>query len=338
MNPKITIGKVRSFDADGPAQMDNIGIPDVTKQKGLAINVRKLGAVGDGTVDDTNSIQESIDKAKENGGMVYFPDGKYLISQPLHLYEGTTLAGNSQKSVQIIQHSGGAHIIGNDCNWVTIKNISFKGPGMNASNGGGIGFGRQNNDNIMGTYMENVTVEQCVGLGVSINCPITSVFNNVRVIGIVGNGFSFYQSGTSITMNSCYAITCTQAGYEFNQMNYSTLNACAVEVCGIGFYMRSNCNNVALIGCGAEDQIPRNTVDGVEYKGVDYQLEGGVGNSMISCYSRNNQYAGTVLKGGNPTIMGYRQIGDAQFGILGDESAKAQLINNNCGSKVQIPA
>lgn len=31
---------------------------------------------------------------------------------------------------------------------------------MNSSNGGGIGFGRQNNANITGTYMENVTVER----------------------------------------------------------------------------------------------------------------------------------------------------------------------------------
>ena len=91
---------------------------------------------------------------------MYFPDGKYLISQPLRIYEGITLAGNSQKSVQIIQHSNAAHITGNDCNWVTIKDISFKGPGMNSSNGGGIGFGRQNNPNITGTYMENVTVER----------------------------------------------------------------------------------------------------------------------------------------------------------------------------------
>lgn len=301
-----------------------------------AINVLQNGAYGDGTHDDFQAIQDAIDQSKVTGGAVYIPDGKYLIKQSLKVYEGTTLIGNSQQSVKIIQNTGQTHISGTDCNYVTIKNITFQGPGMDASNGGGIGFGRQNNANIMGTYMENVSVINCVGLGISINCPITSLFNNVRVMGIVGNGFSFYQSGTSITMNSCYAITCTQAGYEFNQMNYCTLNSCAAEVCGIGFYLRGNCNSVALIGCGAEDQIPRNTVDGVVYKGVDYQLEGGIGNSMTSCYSRNNQYAGTSLIGGNPTITSYRQIGNAQYGIIADDSARVKLINNSCASKVQV--
>lgn len=301
-----------------------------------AINVLQNGAYGDGIHEDYQAIQDAIDRSKTTGGAVYFPDGKYLIKQSLKVYEGTTLIGNSQQSVKIIQNTGQTHISGTDCNYVTIKNITFQGPGMDASNGGGIGFGRQNNANIMGTYMENVSVINCVGIGISINCPITSLFNNVRVMGIVGNGFSFYQSGTSVTMNSCYAITCTQAGYEFNQMNYCTFNSCAVEVCGIGFYLRGNCNSIALIGCGAEDQIPRNTVDGVAYKGVDYQLEGGIGNSMTSCYSRNNQYAGTSLIGGNPTITSYRQIGNAQYGIIADESARVKLINNNCASKVQV--
>lgn len=313
-------------------------IKDINHNDSLhsAINVLQNGAYGDGTHDDSQAIQDAIDQSKATGGAVYFPDGKYLIKQSLKVYGGTTLIGNSQQSVKIIQNTGQTHISGTDCNYVTIKNITFQGPGMDASNGGGIGFGRQNNDNIMGTYMENVSVINCVGLGISINCPITSLFNNVRVMGIVGNGFSFYQSGTSVTMNSCYAITCTQAGYELNQMNYCTFNSCAVEVCGIGFYLRGNCNSVALIGCGAEDQIPRNTVDGVVYKGVDYQLEGGIGNSMTSCYSRNNQYAGISLIGGNPTITSYRQIGNAQYGIIADDSARVKLINNNCASKVQV--
>ena len=296
----------------------------------------EYGALGDCRTDDTMAIQRAIDTIREKGGRVIIPDGNYLITKSLHVYEETTLIGNSQKLTNIIQRSGYTHIEGQDCNFVTTKNITFEGPGMNASNGGGIGFGRKNNANIMGTNMENVTVQHCVGLGIGISCPITSVFNNVRVMGIVGNGFSFYQSGTSLTMNSCYAITCTQAGYDFNQMNYSTLNSCAVEVCGIGFHIRSNCNNVSLVGCGEEDQIPRNTVDNVEYKGVDYQIEGGVGNTLVSCYSSNNTYGGIIAKGGSPTIIGYRQIGEAKYGILADKDSKVRIINSDCASKVQL--
>jgi hypothetical protein len=31
MDPKITIGKVRSFDADRPAQLDSVDVPNITK-------------------------------------------------------------------------------------------------------------------------------------------------------------------------------------------------------------------------------------------------------------------------------------------------------------------
>ena len=333
----MSISKVRVSNVDSPNFNNELAFNNMLSIDALTnANVKRYGAKGDGKTDDTLAIQAAIDTIRQSGGKVFFPEGNYLISKALHLYEGITLEGNSQTSTFITQNSIYAHVEANDCNYVTIKNITFEGPGINAAGGGGIVFGRRNNANIMGVNIENVTVQHCVGVGISISCPIVSVFNNVRVMGIAGSGFSFYQSGTSITMNSCYAITCTQAGYDFGQMNYTTLNACAVEVCGIGYYLHHSCNNIALVGCGAEDQIERRTIDGVEYKGVDYQIEGGAGNSLVSCYSRNNTFAGIVAKGGNPSIIGYRQIGTAEYGILSDKDSKIQKINIDCASKVQL--
>lgn len=45
---------------------------------GSIYNVKDFGAVGDGKVKDTKAIQAAIDKCSENGGIVYFPNGKYL--------------------------------------------------------------------------------------------------------------------------------------------------------------------------------------------------------------------------------------------------------------------
>jgi hypothetical protein len=68
------------------------------------INVKDYGAVGDGVVDDTAAIQNLITKTgsfykKDNvlnliGAEIYFPNGKYLISDTLNLYPGTTLRGS----------------------------------------------------------------------------------------------------------------------------------------------------------------------------------------------------------------------------------------------------
>jgi polygalacturonase len=45
-----------------------------------AVNVKDYGATGDGTTDDTTSIQAAIN-AVTSGGVVYFPSGTYRIAR-----------------------------------------------------------------------------------------------------------------------------------------------------------------------------------------------------------------------------------------------------------------
>lgn len=296
-------------------------------------SVAEFGAKGDGVTDDTAAIQAAIDAVHaEGGGEVHIPSGTYILSNSLTIYSYIKLIGSSQYAVTIKQTNvNAAHIYATDVIYPTIKDITFVGLGMDSAGGGGIFLTRQNNDNTEGVNFENVTVRNCAGSGITISCPITSVFTNVVCLGLVGSGFSFYGGGTSVVMNACYAITCTEAGFDFNQLNYSVLNACAVEVCGIGYYLHGNCNNISLIGCGSEDQIYRKP----EYPGVDFQIEGGVGNSIISGYSRNNSEAGIRLfGGGKPVVISYRQIGTAKYSIVTDANVSGAIIQ---GESVSSP-
>ena len=61
---------------------------------GAPINVLDYGAVGNGTTDDTTSIQNAINAAKI-GNVVYFPPGTYKITAALTMYAGITLQGAS---------------------------------------------------------------------------------------------------------------------------------------------------------------------------------------------------------------------------------------------------
>lgn len=61
-------------------------------------NVRDLGAKGDGTTDDTAAIQRAIDKHK----VVYFPQGRYAVSDTLKLKKDTVLIGLHPNQTQII--------------------------------------------------------------------------------------------------------------------------------------------------------------------------------------------------------------------------------------------
>lgn len=48
------------------------------------INVKAFGAVGNGSTDDTGAIQAAINAAgAAGGGVVFFPDGEYIIAGPL---------------------------------------------------------------------------------------------------------------------------------------------------------------------------------------------------------------------------------------------------------------
>jgi parallel beta-helix repeat protein len=59
------------------------------------LSVKNYGAVGDGTTDDTESIQDTIDAAVAAGGaIVFFPQGTYYITSALSIaYNDTKLIG-----------------------------------------------------------------------------------------------------------------------------------------------------------------------------------------------------------------------------------------------------
>ncbi len=53
------------------------------------VNLRALGAIGDGVSDDTKAIQDAID----NHDVIYVPQGWYRLSKPIHLKPATVLIG-----------------------------------------------------------------------------------------------------------------------------------------------------------------------------------------------------------------------------------------------------
>lgn len=64
--------------------------PEITGDRpvefnGKYVNVKDIGAKGDGVTDDTESIKESIEKAKSKNGTVYFPEGTYLVKETLSI-------------------------------------------------------------------------------------------------------------------------------------------------------------------------------------------------------------------------------------------------------------
>jgi len=55
------------------------------------VNVRNLGAVGDGVADDTAPIQTALNTVRDSGGTVVFPFGTYRVTAPLTLLRSSSL-------------------------------------------------------------------------------------------------------------------------------------------------------------------------------------------------------------------------------------------------------
>ena len=62
------------------------------------VNLKTLGATGDGTTDDTKAIQDAIDKYPT----IYVPTGWYRVSQTIKLKPNTVLIGLSPIATQFI--------------------------------------------------------------------------------------------------------------------------------------------------------------------------------------------------------------------------------------------
>ncbi len=56
------------------------------KHQSDMLNVKSFGVKGDGTTDDTITIQSAFDYCSENKLMLYFPKGVYIINSPILLY------------------------------------------------------------------------------------------------------------------------------------------------------------------------------------------------------------------------------------------------------------
>lgn len=87
-----SIEQLSTFPEDAPSDIP--AFPDMTTWT----NIRMLGAKGDGTTDDTRAIQDAIDTHPT----LYFPEGWYRITAPLHLKPNTVLIGLHPYATQII--------------------------------------------------------------------------------------------------------------------------------------------------------------------------------------------------------------------------------------------
>lgn len=72
-----------TFTADGADAVQRT----VASKLQDSVSVKDFGAAGDGSTDDTTTIQSAINAARTSGAAVYFPPGEYVVAGQLTLYK-----------------------------------------------------------------------------------------------------------------------------------------------------------------------------------------------------------------------------------------------------------
>lgn len=155
-------------------------------------NVLNFGCYGNGTNDDTDSLQKAITYAKNNKLKLYSPQNKkYLISQTID-FSGLNVDFNKS---EILSNSEITLINYNSLNQnFTVKNLTLNGNNI-ALNGLNIIYART-------SYFSNIFIKNFVNDGIIVLGGFEIYFNNIYIEEIPNSGHGFnIQTGDSVFEN-----------------------------------------------------------------------------------------------------------------------------------------
>lgn len=225
--------------------------PDVTP---AWFNVKAYGASPSASAATNDAaIAAAIAAMPASGGTLYFPAGTYSISQAVSITtDAISIRGDGMNATQISQTSTTAHcisIIKAGPRFIHISDIMLDGPG--SGTGQGIHIETTTATASASIDISRVFIQQFGGDGINSDTLITSVWQDVRVNSCGGYGFYLF-SGTSMTLLSCYANSCTLGGYYFDSVTYSSAYNCAADSPGGYAYTVHLGGSVSFYSCGSE--------------------------------------------------------------------------------------
>lgn len=190
------------------------------------LNVKDYGAIGNGTTDDTTSIQAAITAAgSQGGGIVYLPPTNYKITQPLTFTSdkvtlkgdghGFPKAGGSQDAASTLTWGGGATSAAKMITATTVNAVRFEDLMLDCNRAAvrGIEF-----TDVSYSRIRNVTVINGQRNGNS-GGTIDSIALNLvgSAVGCSFNSFEnlYLQGGTMLKLDGVGALDCTLNTFRF---------------------------------------------------------------------------------------------------------------------------
>lgn len=323
---------------------------------GVTISVKDYGAKGDGTTDDTTSIQAALDAVNTaGGGTVNFPVGIYKITAALVLHDHVSLVGTgcpfgTTGSARIRQVTAGAHGLYMETTTVAvgaleIRNLVIESTATTGSNAHGIYL--KNNSVVayhppfVSISFRDLFITGFKGYGLNVESLIASVLDKVTSqengggFFINGDAYStgFSSVNTSLTFTACYANGNTGIGYNITRSTYLSFNGCAADSNG-NQYVVDHCNSIVFLGCGEEYAQAATPPTG-----NGWTISGGsTGITLISCATLYNQHWSLYITGTSYaiTVIGFLdndQGANAVHGLKIDAGSKMTDLSNIFSSR-----
>ena len=231
-------------------------LKEYTEPFNSIFNVVEYGAKNDGTEDCSEIINSII--SENTGGLILFPEGEYLLSEPITINKPFNVIGTyaymdfqSGLHGSVIKFSGSEAFKIEYCG-VQISTLCITS--TTPLSGNAITFndnttsqsGSTINCTIKDVYIYNVNVGILQQVSSVFKTLIEKVWVNTCNIGI------FFTRGTSITLLNCWVTWAHNTGYNLTELTYSALINCACDNCYTIGYNIVNCNNIDILSCGCE--------------------------------------------------------------------------------------
>lgn len=260
---------------------------------GHGVDVRSLGAAGDGTNDDTPAFRAAIAEiAKQGGGTVHIPQGTYRITESLHLPTGITLRGENQRASRLLAPPGAdfdlLKIDGAED--VIISDLSLMEENHGTAKPNGFGISINNGTKFL--LVENVSVtgfSSGISLGRAEEKEVSQIiFRNCRTErSSRGFGFDLANCHT-VLLDSCFAYEHWLDGIKFRRLTRD------VTVRG----GESSRNGLSRL---SNPKWNGNGVDG---------YAGGNGFVIDGLVAEHNQGSGIYIKTGSAKVIGEGMVGN----------------------------
>lgn len=301
----------------------------------MTVNVKDFGAIGNGIIDDSGSIQTAINTAYTLGEQVYIPSGNYKIGITLVLpfscdnicNKGNYIYGEGPLRTKLFIESGGISIFklvqpspGKYQYGVSIQNMSLNGQGQSQSSG----------IEIQAAFnIELNNLEVC-------NFSKGIVFNNVAIPGDLDACNHISISNCRLKNNAQWGLI-TNVSSGNNEISFLNIrntsfseNGTAAGAIGGGMYWRGQClqfdccdftanNNRGLYiegGAGLGSNILGNNLCFENNKGMGIQCYGIVGMefNQLQIYNNDNFIASYGLYlSGNSSVIANVKVNSAKI-------------------------